>query len=106
MDCRSMRGASGKEPRIAWLPMTMNSVSAVTPLDARRMCSSDEIEFRRFAPQNLRNHLIHFIGTFFDDLVPVCASELTTLRPGLQRRRKRGWKIVSRVENRCKKHGF
>src|SRR5438034_93277 len=39
MDCRSTRGASGCRPRIAWLPMTMNSVSPVVPLDARRMCS-------------------------------------------------------------------
>src|SRR5437870_9259518 len=31
---------------MAWLPMTMNSVSPVTPLDARRMCSRSE----RFIP--------------------------------------------------------
>src|ERR1051325_11843605 len=42
MDSRRTLGASGKEPRIAWLPMTMNSFSPVTPLDARRMCSRSE----------------------------------------------------------------
>lgn len=50
IDCRNSRGASGKRPRIAWLLMTMNSVSPVAPLAARRMCSSSE----RFIPaQNL-----------------------------------------------------
>src|SRR6266699_527710 len=46
MDSRKTRGASGNAPRIAWLPITMNSVSPVTPLDARRMCSRSE----RFIP--------------------------------------------------------
>src|SRR5579862_1815599 len=39
MDCRNSRGASGNRPRIDWLPMTMNSISPVRALDARRMCS-------------------------------------------------------------------
>src|SRR6266581_3998954 len=42
MDWRRTRGASGNGPRIAWLPMTINSVSPVMPLDARRMCSRSE----------------------------------------------------------------
>src|SRR5580704_10051547 len=46
MDWRRTRGASGNRPRMAWLPMTINSVSPVTLLDARRMCSRSE----RFIP--------------------------------------------------------
>src|SRR5437762_10939522 len=50
MDCRNSFGASGKGPSMAWLPITMNSVSPVTPLDARRMCSRSE---RFIAAQDL-----------------------------------------------------
>ena len=46
---------------------------------------NDQVELLRIAPQYLCHNLVHFVAAFFDELVPVHSSKLTTLGVRMQR---------------------